>query len=284
MAFGGGPGGPGGHGGPGGPGHGPGHGPGFGLGFGHFAGGNPHVGVPRGTSGHDSGNEPGLSEFPITHNFLPSPRAQRIVRTYAILAVIMAFTMTIGNILGAKVWSIGIVILDGGILLTPFGMAAQDICNEVFYKKETDRINTWVALLNIIAALALLLCAHVLPSNPDTVNPDFVATFGFSTRIFIASSIAYWVRGRINNRVYQQMRETTDENDDIDLRSIVSSFCGRLFDTTIFTFLAFFGRGGFITTVQQAIGSFIVATIIEAILSKIIVVPVSRWLIKNLKT
>lgn len=274
MANGGGPGGPG----PGG--HGPG-GHGFGFG-GFFAGGSPHLGVPRGTPGHDNKARPKPS-YKRTHNFLPNSKAKRIVGAYGSLAAIMAFTMVAGNILAAKVWSLGWIILDGGILLTPFGMSAQDIMNEIFYEEETNRVNAWVAIINIVVAVAMLTCIHILPADPSTVNPDFSTAFGFSARIFIASSVAYYLRALVNNHVYDQMREHDNAEEGICVRSIVSSLYGRVVDTTLFTFLAFAGRANLLTTFQQTFWSFAVATAFEAILSKMIVGPISRALIRYLK-
>lgn len=259
---------PGGHGGHG--------GPGFGFMMSH-----PPI-RPGNTTGRGNDAPPKKTEPKKEHDFLPSLRAKKITYTLATLALIMSTFTVFANILGSKVWPLGFFLLDGGIIVFPIVWTAQDIMVQVFYKKTTNVFCGIVAVVNLIAVLALFFCT-CLPNAPDITNPNFSTIFEFSARVFVASSAGYFIRSLINNGIFDAMRTTTDDRRDIPLRAIVSSLCGRVFDSVIFTTIAFLGRADFLSFVQQAITSFIAATIIEFILSFLVTKPVSLWLTDYLK-
>lgn len=264
---------PGGHGpGPGGPG---GHGIGFMV-------SHPPV-RPGNSAGHGKDEPPRRTTPKKEHNFLPTVRARRVSYSLAILAMIMGTFVVFGNILGNKIWQVGPFILDAGILVFPLAWTAQDIMVQVFYEETTNFFCRIIAGINLIAMMFLFLAA-LLPVAPNIDNPDFQTIFHFSWTVFIASSAGYLLRSLVNNKIFDAMRTTTDERKDITLRAIVSSFCGRIFDSVIFTFIAFFGRNNILGILQQALMSFIAATAIEALLSWLITKPVSLWLIDFLKS
>lgn len=238
---------------------------------------------PGNSAGHGKDEPPRRTEPKKEHDFLPSVRARKISYSLAILALIMATFTIFSNILASKVWQIGPFILDGGIVVFPLVWTAQDIMVQVFYKKTTNFFCGLVAGINLIAMIALFITT-LLPVAPNMANPNFQTIFNFSARVFIASSAGYLVRSFINNSIFDAMRTTTDERRDIALRSIVSSFFSRIFDSVIFTFIAFFGRSDLLVFVKQAAMSFIAATAIEALLSWLITKPVSLWLIDFLKS
>lgn len=267
--------------------HGGGHGPGPGgapgaMGFGN---GNPHTGVPRGTPGH--GEERRKTPLKKEHDFLPTRRAKKVSFSLAILAMLMGTFVVFGNVLGAKIWGVeifgaGPFLLDAGILAFAVVWTVQDIMVQVFYEEVTNFFCIIIAGVNLVALL-LLFVATLLPIVPGVTNLNFGTLFDFSVRVFIASSIGYLGRSLINNRIFDSMRTTTDDREDIVLRAVVSSSVGRVFDTVLFTVIAYAGRGDFAAFWSQFFTSFVVGMLVEWILSKVVTKPVSLWLIDYLK-
>ena len=167
-------GGPGGHGG-----HGPGHGgPGFGEhgpGFGgppggHFghpgcAGHPMNSGLARGAhsthpsrSGGDPSNSPRapihLAPTRPTSTTIPTPVISRILAT---LSLLTGSCMLLANFLGAKIWHLGPIILDAGILTFPIVYICTDVTVELFGKREANRLAARCCIPSLIGIVSCFL-------------------------------------------------------------------------------------------------------------------------------
>ncbi len=216
------------------------------------------------------------------HDFLPSKRAKKVSYSLAILAMVMGTFVVFGNVLGTKIWGPKYFLLDAGILAFAVVWTAQDVMVQVFYKEITNFFCAIIAGVNLVA-LFLLFIATLLPVAPGVTNLNFNTLFEFSVRTFIASSVGYICRSLLNNRIFDAMRTTTDDREDIVLRSVVSSFFGRVIDTVLFTLIAFAGRGNFLAFWIQAGASFVAGMALEFVLSCLVTKPVSLWLIDYLQ-
>ena len=148
---------------------------------------------PGNTPGHSTNQPPSRFDPKKEHNFLPTTRSRNISYVLAILAMLMSTFVVLGNVLGSKVIQIGPVILDGGIVVFPIIWTVQDIMVQVFYRRTANVFCGIVACVNLISVFALFLCS-LLPGAEGVVNPNFQTLFGFSARVFLASSIGYFFR------------------------------------------------------------------------------------------
>lgn len=257
-------GGPGGHGGPG---------PG---GF-HFSGGpaaNAHVNAANLGSSVGSTNGSNNTDIPSsdttklhTKVYTDTPSAIASIKL-AQISIIMGGFLLLANFLGARIWHLGPIILDGGVLVFPVIYICGDMLMEIFDKTIANKVERCICVLNLLAIVACHIVDH-LPSVAGANNVELSLAFGLSKRVMLASIIGFWFSCLINNKVFQNMKNAVPKNERANKfcqRALVSSFAGRVIDTLTFNIIAFAGRTSIGELLSQMFWAFLAASVLESAL------------------
>lgn len=190
--------------------------------------------------------------------------------TLAFLSTLLGCAMLISNILAVKVWGWRFLALDGGFFLFPLTYVLGDVLVELFYKRIANTIATWIAGINLIT-YGFFKLVDFLPDAPGVSNIALSAALGMSGQVIIASTVAFIVSQRMNNRVYDEMRAYTHPDQQIWVRAWFSSVIARGLDTVIFTTIAFWDRMGIFTMLKQMACSFLAGMLVESLLTPLTV-------------
>jgi len=195
-----------------------------------------------------------------------------------ILASFVAFIL-ISNIGAVKIIDIKGFLTDGGALLFPLTYVFGDVLTEVYGYKYARRA-IWTAFAIMIIASVVFILVGKAPSGADWgLQSSWDSILGFVPRIVIASLAAFLVGQFMNAYVLAKLKLKYGKNK-LWLRLIGSTVVGELFDTAIFTIVAF-TASGFMSGTQMIkfiIQGWIFKTIIE-----IIMLPVTYKIISHLK-
>lgn len=205
-------------------------------------------------------------------------------RYYDIILAFYAAMLLISNLCATKLIYLGLIPLigfpiltDGGGILFPFTYIFDDVLTEVYGYKYARRA-IWVAFSVMLLAVVTFTIVRYLPAASDYTDQDaFVKVLGFFPRIVLASLTAYLVGSFMNSYVLAKIKITM-KGKHLWVRLIGSTFVGELFDTTIFTLVAF---GGILTlhdTFNFIIFGWLFKTGVEVVL-----LPVTYWVVRQMK-
>jgi uncharacterized integral membrane protein (TIGR00697 family) len=157
-----------------------------------------------------------------------------------LLALFTAVVIAV-NLAGAKTTTIfGNINFSMGLVLFPLTFFIMDAVSEVYGKKKSREF-MWVTLISQALVLVFILFAVNVPPSArfGPSNDAYVATFGTSIRIILASLTAYFLSqlGEIFSFFF--IKERTKEKY-LWLRSDLSTTIGQAIDTFAFMFLAFY--------------------------------------------
>lgn len=157
-----------------------------------------------------------------------------------LLALFTAVVIAV-NLAGAKTTTIfGNINFSMGLVLFPLTFFIMDAVSEVYGKKKSREF-MWVTLISQALVLVFILFAVNVPPSSRFApsNAAYVATFGTSIRIILASLTAYFLSqlGEIFSFFF--IKERTKEKY-LWLRSDLSTTIGQAIDTFAFMFLAFY--------------------------------------------
>lgn len=256
-------------------GHGCGHGHGHGHAHGHGSGDGFHG--MRGFHSHGRGHffstrataNTGAKQQSSNHDYYKDLEAHTMKNQpntsifLAFLSVIYASMSVFANVLAAQVWHIGTLQLDAGILVYPLTYITLDVITEIYHKQIANLVVNWTCILNTTCMGALFICRY-LPNVDGVKNVNLATALNFSAIIFIASIVATWFGGHVNNFVYEELRARTAPNS-VNSRSWVSSMFGRLIDSLVFSAIAFLYRMPLLVFLKQFGSSFLAAVLIETV-------------------
>lgn len=160
---------------------------------------------------------------------------------YVILVALSVVSMLVSNIGAFKQnafldWSV-----PGGTAVFIVTYVLSDVFSEV-YGYKASRFSSWLGFaLNMFAVLMLQITIWLPAPEWFQYSAEFELVLGQTPRILAAGMIAYLCGDWLNDVVFQKMRQKHGAGKKFALRAIVSSFCGELTDSTIFTLAAFAG-------------------------------------------
>lgn len=193
------------------------------------------------------------------------------------LGITLGVTLFISNILAAKIWCLGPLTFDGGLILFPITYVLGDLLAELFGKKAANRIAIQSALINLIGFAAIKI-VDLLPAAPDMDNvTSFSNSLNLSGRIIIASIIGFLLSSFVNNFIVSNLRKCTVDNE-VGLRAWTSSFCARIVDTVLFNVLAFAGNMDFLSLLKHMGYAMLAGTIVETILIHLLTIRCCKFL------
>ncbi len=136
---------------------------------------------------------------------------------------------------------IGAVTFVAGVLFFPISYFFGDVLTEV-YGYARDRRVVWSGFAALLfAALMALVIVHLPPADFwKDKQPAVEAIFGNTPRIIAASIIAFWCGSFVNSYVLARMKLWTGGRW-LWTRTIGSTLCGELVDSSLFYTIAFTG-------------------------------------------
>lgn len=203
-------------------------------------------------------------------NLTPTPYHRAIMNVAAILSIILGCCVVFANVLGIKVISFGPIICDGGVFVFPITYIIGDVMVMLFDREITESVTKAVCIITIFLTIPLWLC-DIIPDPSGVNNPSMHAAYGLSVQVCAASVIAFFVSRKVNNN---SLRKKLSRGKSRFWSAFLSSVWGHIWDSTIFTFIAFWSRHSgapfdqLLTLTLQALNSMAIAIVIEFALNK----------------
>ncbi|WP_412061912.1 queuosine precursor transporter [Rubrivirga sp. IMCC45206] len=151
-----------------------------------------------------------------------------------------AFSLPVAvRILGVEFPS---VVMTAGVIAFPVTFIVTDVMNE-YFGKAGIRFVTYVGLAMVVFAFGLLQIALAVPTAPNSPVPDaaFAAVFGTTSRVIVASLIAYLIGQLVDISLFHWLRKLTDGRH-LWLRATGSTLGSQFLDTFVVLAIAFAGQ------------------------------------------
>ncbi len=178
-----------------------------------------------------------------------TPTRNRKYRYYDILVAAFVTVLICSNLIGAgkaaqvELPLLGTVVFGAGVLFFPISYMFGDILTEV-YGYAYDRRAVWCGFAALLFAAIMSLVVIHLPAAPGEYNTQLQeglqAVFGNTWRIVAGSIIAFCCGSLTNSFVLAKMKIMT-KGKHLWARTIGSTACGELVDSSLFYMLAFYG-------------------------------------------
>jgi uncharacterized integral membrane protein (TIGR00697 family) len=175
---------------------------------------------------------------------------------------------------------LGTVTFGAGVLFFPVSYIFGDILTEV-YGYGRDRRVIWAGFGALIFAAIMSTVVLALKPAADPFNAEYQAhlsaVFGNTPRIVAGSLIAFWCGSFVNSYVMAKMKVWT-RGRKLWMRTIGSTLCGELVDSSLFYVIAFYGIWSNQQLVAVAIAQYFLKTGWEVVMT-----PVTYKLVNFLK-
>lgn len=167
--------------------------------------------------------------------------SQKLDRGLASAALYIGFQI-IANIMSIKITTLGSWETDAGTLIYPLTFTLRDFVHKTLGKSKARQLVIWGGILNFSLALCLLVTAKLTPATSWPFQNEFVAVLLPVWRITFGSIIAAVVSELIDTEVFSHIYHKVGEKRDV-LAVLASNFVSLIFDSAIFTLIAFWGTG-----------------------------------------
>lgn len=160
---------------------------------------------------------------------------------YHTISTVFILCLLMSNIAEIKICNFFDYSIGAGSTIFPLVYILNDILTEV-YGFSSGRKTIWIALFaNCIFSVFLYGIALLPPSEHWTDQENFEKLFFVSPRIVIASVVSYLIGEMINASIIASLK-IKFKGKFFAMRAIVSTCIGSLIESTIFGYIAFFGR------------------------------------------
>ena len=148
--------------------------------------------------------------------------------------------LIISNIIAVKLVTIGPLVVTAAIVLFPVSYIVADVLTEV-YGYAVARRTIWIGFLcNLVAVLAIV-AGGLIPAATFWDGQDaYDAILGYSSRLLVASFVAYLGGEFLNAFVLAKLKLRTGGRH-LWLRTIGSTLVGQALDSAVFVVVAFAG-------------------------------------------
>lgn len=164
------------------------------------------------------------------------------LQTY--LTVFMVCALMVSNTIGNKqaLLPFGLNMSAGCLLTFPITYILSDVFSEVYGYKWSRRTSYLAFACNVF----MILCFMATIKLPFPAfwkdQQAFEVVLGNTPRLLIASLSAFLAGDFVNDRVFRRMKaKHMTSAKGFGSRAIVSSFCGQVTDSLVFTPIAFLG-------------------------------------------
>ncbi len=166
---------------------------------------------------------------------------------------------------------IGTVSFGAGVLFFPISYIFGDILTEV-YGYGRDRRVIWAGFSALVFAALMSAVVLALPPVADDFNQSYqqhlLAVFGNTPRIVLGSILAFWCGSFVNSYVLAKMKLWT-QGKHLWSRTIGSTLCGELVDSSLFYVIAFYGIWPDKQVLQVAIAQYVLKTGWEVVMTPV---------------
>lgn len=159
---------------------------------------------------------------------------------YQILTGVFVACLLMSNVMSAKTFTLGSVVLPTAVIIFPIVYIVNDVMAEIYGFRKARNIIFLGFALNALAVAAYSI-AILLPA-PDYAAESaaaFATVLGSTGRILIASFAAYLVGSLVNAGIMVRMKKQLEKY--LMLRCILSTMIGEGIDAIIFISIAFAG-------------------------------------------
>jgi uncharacterized integral membrane protein (TIGR00697 family) len=215
--------------------------------------------------------------------------ATRPIGQYRYYDFVMAAFVTVllcSNLIGAAKAAevtlplLGTVVFGAGVLFFPVSYVFGDILTEV-YGYGRDRRVIWAGFGALIFAAIMSSVVLALKPAADPFNTEYqthlAAVFGNTPRIVAGSLIAFWCGSFVNSYVMAKMKVWT-QGRKLWMRTIGSTLCGELVDSSLFYVIAFYGIWSNQQLIAVAVAQYFLKTGWEVVMT-----PVTYKIVNFLK-
>lgn len=197
---------------------------------------------------------------------------------YQILTGVFVACLLVSNVLAAKTFTLGSVILPTAVIIFPIVYIVNDVLAEIYGFRKARNIILLGFVLNAFAVAAYSI-AILLPA-PDFAADGaaaFATVLGSTWRLLLASFAAYLVGSFVNAFVMVRMKERLQKQ--LMLRCVLSTLIGEGLDALIFISIAFAGTMPLTDLLIMIIAQAMFKTVFE-----ILFYPLTRATIKKINT
>lgn len=201
-----------------------------------------------------------------------------ITQLYQILTGVFVACLLVSNVLAAKTFTLGSVILPTAVIIFPIVYIVNDVLAEIYGFRKARNIILLGFVLNAFAVAAYSI-AILLPA-PDFAADGaaaFATVLGSTWRLLLASFAAYLVGSFVNAFVMVRMKERLQKQ--LMLRCVLSTLIGEGLDALIFISIAFAGTMPLTDLLIMIIAQAMFKTVFE-----ILFYPLTRATIKKINT
>lgn len=206
-----------------------------------------------------------------------NPRPLHSYKYYDFVMVGFVVVLLCSNLIGAAKAAqmhlpiIGTVSFGAGVLFFPISYIFGDILTEV-YGYGRDRRVIWAGFSALVFAAIMSAVVLALPPVADDFNQSYqqhlLAVFGNTPRIVLGSILAFWCGSFVNSYVLAKMKVWT-QGKHLWSRTIGSTLCGELVDSSLFYVIAFYGIWPDQQVLQVAIAQYVLKTSWEVLMTPV---------------
>lgn len=215
---------------------------------------------------------PNQNEFVSSTTATPT---RKVFRYYDFVMVAFVTVLLCSNLIGAakaaqvELAFFGTVTFGAGVLFFPISYIFGDVLTEV-YGYGRDRRVIWAGFgaLTFAALMSWVVLALQPAADPfnQTYQAHLEAVFGNTPRIIAGSIIAFWCGSFVNSFVMAKMKVAM-QGRALWMRTIGSTICGELVDSSLFYVIAFYGIWPNSQLVKVILAQYILKTTWEIIMT-----------------
>lgn len=212
------------------------------------------------------------------HTITFTPKALGVL---VLMTALMTMTLIVANFAAVKIWNLGGIPVDAGILLFPISYVIGDLLVELYGRRVADRV-AWTSCLVGGLTILIILMASALPDYPGADNTAFQLVAEITGRVFFASIVGFIASQLLNNYVFDKIRKK-QKSDSFAVRALISSILAHIPDILLFEPIAFLGRLSLSEFFEQATFAYVASVIMELILLVLVTGRLAKFGVKKLR-
>ena len=194
---------------------------------------------------------------------------QAVLVPYLVLAALFTAALVVCNLLSNKFIEIDlgfkVFVVSAGILPYPLTFLMTDILSEFYGKKKTDYV-VYTGFVVLLFVLLSIYLAGLFPAISGSPMSDgaFGEVFSNSTRIILASMVAYLVAQLVDVRLFHFWKWVT-KGKHLWVRNNGSTMISQLVDTVLVVGIIFYDREDPSTILQYILDGWLFKVVMAAL-------------------
>ncbi len=202
---------------------------------------------------------------------------------YDIFTGLFVAILLISEVTSIKLISVAHIQTAGAIILFPIAYIFSDIMTEVYGYARARRV-LWIGFGAVILQALVLMAVQYMPPAASwhfqkgyDLQNAYEHILGFVPRISLASVLAYWAGGFVNDFTLAKMKLLT-KGKMLWSRTIGSTVVGQAVDSFLFIGIAFYGVIPTSIVIQIALTQYVLKVIYETVAT-----PITYFVVNKLK-